>query len=71
MGQVKSQDKLLKVRKINFQLFEELVHTTPQETVLREQNRARGSLRISSREHKTWQSPGARNQERKGGDQHG
>jgi len=54
MGQVKSKVRTLNFRKVNFQLFEELVSGAHWET----------ALRILSIECRSSQSPGVRNQER-------
>jgi len=73
MGRAKGEIRTMNFRKANFQLFKELVNRTPGKlpSERREQNRAGRSLRTLSIEHKSSQSPGVINQERKGRDQHG
>ena len=72
-GQVKSIVRAPHFRKANFQLFKELISRTPGKWLsgTREQNRAARSLRMLSIERKSSQSPGARNQARKGRGRHG
>jgi len=71
MGRAKRKVRTLNFRKVKFQLFKELVNRTPGKlpSERREQNRAGRSLRTLSTGRKSSQSPGIRNQERKGRDQ--
>jgi len=73
MGKARSIVRNLNFRKANFQLLKELVRRTTWEATLRDrdQNRAGRSLRMLSVESRSSQSPGVRNQARKGRDQHG
>ena len=74
MVKVKGIVRTLNFRKVNFQLFKELVSKTPWKcsSVTEEQNRAGRSSRTLSIEHKSSQSPGVREEARKGGaDRHG
>jgi len=70
-GQAKTKVRTLSFRKAKFQSFKELLSRTPWEMVLRtrEQNRAGRWLRMLATECKSSQSPGVRNQARKGRDQ--
>ena len=73
VGQAKSKVRTLNFRKAKFQLFKDLVNRTPGKlpSGTGEQNRAGRSLRVLSIEHKSSQSPGVRNEERKARDQYG
>jgi len=73
MGKASSIVRTLNFRKANFQLFKQLVRRTPWErsSGTGGQNRAGRSLRMLSIEHRNSQSPGVRNQARKGRNQHG
>lgn len=73
MGQVRSKVRPLNFKKASFQLLKEMICRIPWETSLgdKESEQSCRSLRKSSTELKSWQSPGARNQARKSRDGHG
>ena len=72
-GKARSIVRTLNFRKARFQLFKELGSRTTGKwsSGTEEQIRAGRSLRMRSIEHKNSQSPGGRNQARRGRDQHG